>query len=160
MVYGTRLPGEFFNLSPVTSVPNPSDYVSRLRASVQHIRPVSLRLTQPHRKVVDGLSTATHVFLRHDTIRIPLQPPYDGPYQVLKRTDKHSHSPLKVVMILSQLITSSLHTSITIFHTSHHRLQLQPLHLEQPDLVDMFTSQTTSHHSCRNTLGGGGGGVM
>ena len=65
-----------------------------------------------------------------------------------------SHSPLKVVMILSQLIASSLHTLITIFHMSHHQLQLPPLHLlEQPDPVDMFISQSTSHHSCRNTLG-------
>ena len=86
MVYGTtlRLPGEFFNPSPVTSVPDPSNYVSILRASVQHIHPVSPRLTQSHGKVVEGVSTATHVFLRHDAVRKPLQPPYDGPYQVLK----------------------------------------------------------------------------
>ena len=103
MVYGTtlRLLGEFFNPSPVTSVPDPSDYVSRLRASVQHIRPVSPRLTQPHSKVVDGLSTATHVFLRHYAVHKPLKPPYDGPYQVLKRTDKHFTLSIKVVMILS-----------------------------------------------------------
>ena len=89
MVYGTtlRLPGEFFNPSPVTSVPDPSDYVYRLRASVQHIRPISPHLTQPHSKVDDGLSTAIHVFLLHDAVYKPLQPPYDGPYQVLKCTE-------------------------------------------------------------------------
>ena len=30
-----------------------------------------------------------HEFVCHDTIRKPLQPPYDGPYCVLKRADNH-----------------------------------------------------------------------
>ena len=36
-----------------------------------------------------GLATATHVFIRKDTVRKPLQPPYDGPFFAVKRTDKH-----------------------------------------------------------------------
>ena len=36
-----------------------------------------------------GLSTATHVFVQHDTVHKPCQPPYDGLYSVVKRTDKH-----------------------------------------------------------------------
>ena len=35
------------------------------------------------------MGNTTHVFVRHDAIRKPLQPPYDGPYCVLKRADKH-----------------------------------------------------------------------
>ena len=34
------------------------------------------------------MGNATHVFVRHDAIRKPLQPPYDDPYRVLKRADK------------------------------------------------------------------------
>ena len=30
-----------------------------------------------------------HVFVRHDTIRKPLQPPYKGPYHVSKQSDKY-----------------------------------------------------------------------
>ena len=34
------------------------------------------------------LATATHVFVRHGAVCKPLQPPYDGPYPVLERTEK------------------------------------------------------------------------
>ncbi len=36
----------------------------------------------------DALATCTHVFVRHDAVKKPLQQPYDGPYEVLKRNDK------------------------------------------------------------------------
>ena len=36
-----------------------------------------------------GLATATHVFIRQDTVRKPLQPPYGGLFLTVKRTDKH-----------------------------------------------------------------------
>ena len=47
--------------------------------------------TQPQRKtyISKDLATSTHVFVRHDAVRKPLQPPYDGPYRVLKRAEKH-----------------------------------------------------------------------
>ena len=35
------------------------------------------------------MGSTTHVFVCHDAIRKPLQPPCDGPYHVLKRADKH-----------------------------------------------------------------------
>ena len=91
MVYGTnlRLPGEFFTPSSTPSLPDPSDYVSQLRTHMQHIRPPLPRPSQRNSHVNESLSTATHVFIRRDAVRKPLQPPYDGPYSVLKRTDKH-----------------------------------------------------------------------
>ena len=39
--------------------------------------------------IFHNLSTATHVFVRHDSVRKPLQPPYDGPFPIISRTDKH-----------------------------------------------------------------------
>ena len=42
-----------------------------------------------HSIIPEELSTATHVFVRHDAIRRPLQPLYDGPYPITKRTPKH-----------------------------------------------------------------------
>jgi hypothetical protein len=35
------------------------------------------------------LASTSYVFLRNDTVKGPLQPPYDGPYKVIERGDKH-----------------------------------------------------------------------
>ena len=91
MVYGTtlRLPGEFFTPSPTTSLPDPSDFVMQLKSHFQTIQPQPPRMTQRNSSIPHKLSTATHVFVRHDGVRKPLQPPYDGPFPIIRRTDKH-----------------------------------------------------------------------
>ena len=91
MVYGTtlRLPGEFFTTSPTPPLPDPTDYLSQLKAHMQLLRPTPPRPTLRHSNVHPDLATATHVFIRRDAVRKPLQPPYDGPYPVIQRTDKH-----------------------------------------------------------------------
>ena len=91
MVYGTtlRLPGEFFTPSPITSLLDPSEFLNHLRTHFRTISPVSPRPTQQTTNIADGLAKASHVFVRHDAVRKPLQPPYDGPYPVAVRTNKH-----------------------------------------------------------------------
>ena len=37
--------------------------------------------TRPHVSVDDRLSSASHVFVRNDAVRKPLQQPYNGPYK-------------------------------------------------------------------------------
>ncbi len=90
LVYGTtlRLPGSYF--SPATHDLDPSDYVYQLKATMQGLRAVppsesSTRIVH----VPSDLFTQTHVFVRHDAVRKPLQLPYDGPYQVISHTKKH-----------------------------------------------------------------------
>ena len=91
LVYGTtlRLPGEFFSNSPnITS--EPASYVAQLKGSMQQLQASPVREQSPRKVYIHkDLPTSTHVFVRHDAVRKPLQPPYDGPYRVLKRADKH-----------------------------------------------------------------------
>ena len=86
MVYGTtlRLPGEFLTPSPTISLPNPSEFLNKLKSYFRHIKPTSPRPHTSNVNIPQALPTATHVFVRHDAVRKPLQPPYDGPYPVIK----------------------------------------------------------------------------
>jgi len=91
MVYGTtvRLSGEFFTPSTTDLLPDPFTFINQLKTHFQTVRPTAPRIHQRPSHISDGLSTATHVFIRCDGVRKPLQPPYDGPYPIVKRTDKH-----------------------------------------------------------------------
>lgn len=91
LVYGTtlRLPGEFFLSSQREAQINPGDYASRLRSIMGKLRATPPR--QPTTRAIHlstDLASCTHVFVRHDAVRRSLQPPYDGPYKVLRRGDK------------------------------------------------------------------------
>lgn len=90
MVYGTtlRIPGEFFSLSSTPTV-DPTNYVSRLKSHMSQVQPTSPRYTLQKGYVNKALTNCTHVFIRCDAVRKPLQPPYDGPYPVINRTDKY-----------------------------------------------------------------------
>ena len=74
MVYGTtlHLPGEFLTLSQTSSLPDQSDCVSNLRTHTQTIRPPPPCPTQRNSNIIDGLSTATHVFISHDAVGKPI----------------------------------------------------------------------------------------
>ncbi|XP_063835245.1 uncharacterized protein LOC135084399 [Ostrinia nubilalis] len=90
MVYGEnlRLPGEM--LAPSVSIHSPenaSDFVEKLRHKMADIRPIpASRHSKPSAFIFKDLSTATHVFLRDDTVRRPLQPPYTGPHPIIERS--------------------------------------------------------------------------
>ena len=123
MVYGTtlRLPGEFFISSPSISLSDPSDFVSKLRSHFQTVRPISPRPTQRTSHIPDELSTATHVFIRQDGVRKPLQPPYDGPFPVISRTDKHFTISLKGrndTVSIDRLKPAHLDTDNTTFNST------------------------------------------
>lgn len=89
MVYGTtlRLPGEFFHSSK--PCPNENEFVKEFRTVMSQIAPNN---ASNHSKanifVQENLSTCTHVFIRNDSGRASLQPPYEGPFEVLKRNNK------------------------------------------------------------------------
>ena len=90
LVYGQslRLPGEFFASTP-NDIIDASDFASQLRSTMRSLRPMPVqRHGERHTFVFKDLSTCSHVFRRHDAVRKPLQSPYDGPFQVIRRSDK------------------------------------------------------------------------
>ncbi|CAN7975132.1 unnamed protein product, partial [Ixodes persulcatus] len=91
MLYGTtlRLPGEFFSNGPEDPAPDPTSYATKLKRIMRTIRPTPPRPQQRSAVYVSAdLHSCTHVFLRRDAVRRPLQHPYDGPYRVITRGDK------------------------------------------------------------------------
>ena len=133
LVYGTtlRLPGEFFDHQATLHTTDPSSYVTQLRTFMSKLRAQSPRSQSPRRThISDKLSTATHVFVRHDATRGPLKPPYDGPFPVLKRTDKYY-----TVKIKNQDKTISID-------------RLKPAHIDTPPpLTPQVTSPALDTHS-------------
>ncbi|GFY47297.1 retrovirus-related Pol polyprotein from transposon 412 [Trichonephila inaurata madagascariensis] len=89
MIYGAhiRLPGEF--LCPSKSSADPITFVERLGSQCRVSHPPTSRYHGQHTIFVSkDLSTCSHVFLRTDSLRKGLQPPYEGPYKVVDRTEK------------------------------------------------------------------------
>ena len=64
--------------------------------------------------MTEDFSSCTHVYIRHDATREPLQPPYDGLYKAISRNDKYF-----TVEVKGRADTVSLD-------------RLKPVHLEHP----------------------------
>ncbi|XP_063634838.1 uncharacterized protein LOC134805470 [Cydia splendana] len=92
MVYGEplRIPGEFFNSNTHPhNMLQPSDFVSRLKEHISHLKPQPASHHTPKSIFVhEDLKTATYVFIRKDAVRRSLEKPYTGSHKVLSRTDK------------------------------------------------------------------------
>ncbi|KAL7636460.1 UNVERIFIED_CONTAM: hypothetical protein RMT77_013235 [Armadillidium vulgare] len=91
LVYGSplRLPGEFFDPSVSPASSDPYTYLSRLRQCSTSWKPSAPRThARTHSFIPKDLSTCTHVFVRLNAHRAPLQARYLGPYKVLSRREK------------------------------------------------------------------------
>jgi cleavage and polyadenylation specificity factor subunit 1 len=89
LVYGEplRIPGKL--LIPTAEPVDPAHLITELRQHMARLRPVpAARHTSPPTFVHSDLERCTHVFLRQDTTRLALEPPYSGPYRVLSRRVK------------------------------------------------------------------------
>ena len=128
LVYGTtlRLPGEFFHSTTGPQL-DPTKYVTQLKVMMQQLQPPIVRRQTPRKPhVSEDLNTCTHVFVRHDAVKKPLQQPYNGPYKVLKRDTKHFTLDVK-----------SKHSVISVD-------RLKPAHMEDLPPVPEITDATTS----------------
>ena len=89
LVYGEplRVPGEL--LASASPKVEASTFIQQLRRQMDQLRPTpTARHSSPATFVHEDLQDSPHVFLRQDTVRRALQPPYSGPHQVIARTDK------------------------------------------------------------------------
>ena len=157
LVYGTtlRLPGEFFSPSVPFSSPDPASYATRLKAAMAKLRPIP---TRPHPSdrytyMPRDLASCTHVFLRRDSVKAPLQAPYDGPFRVLQRADKFYTIEVngrKNTVSLDRLKPAHLEVD------SHQMRQPAPTlsEIPNPRLSDSDSTDTTDNPSVRTTRSG------
>lgn len=90
LVYGStlKIPGEFFVNDRPTNID--SESVQLFREAMRKLRPTNTaHHSTPKTFVSKQLQTATHVFVRNDSIRPSLSHPYDGPYEVTNRKQKY-----------------------------------------------------------------------
>lgn len=91
LIYGTalRLPGELLAATPDPEPCTAQDFASHLKTSMKCLQPVQPRRDNTKTFVHQDLDTCTHVFVRVDAVKKPLQQPYQGPYPVVRRTRKN-----------------------------------------------------------------------
>ena len=151
LLYGTTLglPGEFFENTATDGTTDPTSFVTCLRDTMRELKPPPVR-SHPHRNVYinKDLSSCTHVFVRNDRVRKPLQAPYDGPYKVLDRAEKYLTSDCdgrRDTVSLDRLKPAYLDTTPEVPELLSQPHQLQQLSLPGPlALAVMSTSLNVS----------------
>ena len=90
LVYGTiiHLSGELLVSASSTAPCSAQDFAALLRCTMSDLQPVQPRSSHGKTFVHQDLNNCTHVFVRVDTVRKLLQPPYQGPCAVIRRTRK------------------------------------------------------------------------
>lgn len=91
LVYGTslRLPGEFVTDNKMAKSDPSTDYLTKLRTTMQEYKPVQTKNCSGNKTFVHPeMSKCSHVLVRNDLVTPPLTPPYAGPYLVKERGSK------------------------------------------------------------------------
>lgn len=86
LVYGTtlRIPGEFFLDEEMP--PDPKFFVEKFREHMRQVRPTPTAHHDKRKAFVHRtLYECTHVFVRVDRVKRPLEHPYEGPFKILDR---------------------------------------------------------------------------
>ncbi|BHF64653.1 hypothetical protein SprV_0200765900 [Sparganum proliferum] len=90
LVFGAtvRLPSQMLSPTPRVAVGDPTNLLHRLRQFLRTLSPVLPRPSVSESYLEKDLETCSHVCLRCDRVRRPLEPPYDGPFRVISRGTK------------------------------------------------------------------------
>lgn len=85
-LYGTtlRIPGEFFiDVEPTNE---PCLFLENLRQTIRSIRPCPVTHHCKDKSFYyQQLNDCSHVFIRVDSTKKPLEPPYEGPFKIIRR---------------------------------------------------------------------------
>ena len=106
-----------------------------------------------------SLQTCSHVFLRVDSVKPPLSPPYTGPHPVISRKEKHfvlqineknvavSIDRLKPAYVLSESADSQIPTSISDQQSiaPDHELKKDSSPTIPPNIVKSTTTRSGRH---------------
>ena len=152
-MHGTtlRLPREFFNCIQEISIIDPTSYVSQ--AIMQDLQSPPVH-DAPQRKVhiSDALASCTHVLVRQDSVRKPLQTPYDGPYKILKRQDKYFTIDIRnkaETVSLDRLKPAHLDSAADTNPPPHPVSQPpQPTNTSSPSRIQMPCKPTITRYGC------------
>ncbi len=104
-VYGTtvRLPGKLFCTIPDSTPCSTQDFGSSLKESIRSSQPMNPSTHPAKMFVYLDLDSCSHVFVKVNAVKRPMQPPYEGPFKVLRRTkrnvtiNRHRHSDVIVL---------------------------------------------------------------
>ncbi|BHF60740.1 hypothetical protein SprV_0100370600 [Sparganum proliferum] len=90
LVFSTtlRLPGEMVTPTSRGADETPDNLVHRLRQFMRSLSSVAPRNPMTKSYVEQDLDNCTHVFVRCDRVRQPLEVPYEGPFHMLARIAK------------------------------------------------------------------------
>ena len=156
MVLGTtlRLPGEFFTPQS-SSVIGEQTYVQRLSTFMRKLPAAETRIQNQQVHLPSDLSTCSHVFIRIDSVRNPLQQPYVGPFRVITRREKYfkvarqgrvetiSIDRLKAAHVDSGTVTTSSNSTTDNYRPTSETLIFRPTQEPAPTLIEPHGSQSS-----------------
>nr|VZI22741.1 unnamed protein product [Spirometra erinaceieuropaei] len=89
LVFGAtvRLPGQMISPTPRVAVEDPTNLLHRRRQFLRTHSPPRPSVSDSY--LEKDLATCSHVYLRCDRVRRPLEPPYDGLFRVISRGTKN-----------------------------------------------------------------------
>ncbi|BHF83522.1 hypothetical protein SprV_0902666500 [Sparganum proliferum] len=87
LVFGVtvRLPRQMISPAPRVAVEDPTNLLHRLRQFMRTLSPVPPGPSLSKSYHEEDLAKCSHVYLRCDRVRQPLESPYDGPFRVISR---------------------------------------------------------------------------
>ncbi|XP_017463494.1 PREDICTED: uncharacterized protein LOC108356903 [Rhagoletis zephyria] len=122
-----------------------SEFVQKLLNHMHELQPTSTSHHDNRRPfMLPGLATATHAFVRNDTVKPALTPPYNGPYDVESRAPK-----TYVLKINNKSVTVSIDRIKPAFvshspEEAQHPVQLVPASGTKHQTTDSEEKQPTS----------------